>query len=173
MTVPPPTTTRTTEETPPAPPPPKLKDSLPNLPLDANLSALIMNYEGETDAEGRAAGEGKAKFIDGHTYEGKWLNGMMHGVGKYTFADGITYSGDFTYNCITGTGTYVWTDGSTYTGQVKDGLRHGKGVFTGPGGQGVYDGDWFDGKREGEGKLYYNEEKTVYYEGVWKANMRR
>ncbi|GMH84322.1 hypothetical protein TrVE_jg5930 [Triparma verrucosa] len=170
---PPPSTTVVPPSEPVEPPKPKLKEQLQSLPLDANLSKLIMlSYVGEQDEENRADGQGVAKFNDGHIYEGTWKTGMMHGKGKYTFSDGVTYAGQFTYNSITGVGVYTWNDKSTYSGDVKDGLRHGKGVFTAPDGKGMYDGEWVNGRREGEGTIYYNAEKTCYYQGQWKDNVR-
>ncbi|GMH67765.1 hypothetical protein TrLO_g14698 [Triparma laevis f. longispina] len=152
---------------------PKLKDTLDALPLDANLSALIMeSYVGEQDEEGRPDGQGVAKFNDGHTYTGAWKTGLMHGTGTYTFQDGVIYKGQFTYNAITGTGSYTWNDTSSYTGEVKEGLRHGRGVFTAPSGKGVYDGQWSSGVRSGKGIIYYDESKKIYYDGEWKENVR-
>lgn len=57
------------------------------------------------------------------------MHGLLHGKGRFRWTDGTTYKGEFTSNEITGTGTYNWPDGSTYHGMVKNGLRHGQGVY--------------------------------------------
>jgi len=158
---------------PPPPPQPVLKDELAHLPIDAELTELIIkSYEGEKDDDGRFEGKGKAVFVDGNTYEGSFHLGMMHGKGLYTFFDGVVYNGDFFFNKITGSGTYKWPDTSSYTGEVKEGLRHGKGTFISPNQVTTYEGEWVEGKREGMGTIYYDEEKAVYYKGQWLANQR-
>lgn len=41
----------------------------------------------------------------------------------------------------TGAGIYYHANGNKYVGNFKDGMQHGKGVFTWANGA-VYDGDW-------------------------------
>ncbi|KAG9134599.1 hypothetical protein Leryth_000923 [Lithospermum erythrorhizon] len=52
------------------------------------------------------SGKGNLTWITGDSYEGSWLNNMMHGFGVYT-----------------------WNDGSCYIGTWTRGLKDGKGTF--------------------------------------------
>ncbi len=116
--------------------------------------------------------KGTATFRDGHTYTGSMRNGKMHGEGKFTWKDGTVYEGKFRKNEITGYGKYNWPDGTSYVGDVKDGIRHGKGVFTNPKENYKYDGEWKSGLRHGKGTLTYQVEGEpdmfTGYEGSWK-----
>ena len=49
---------------------------------------------------------------------------------------------------------------------MLDGLRHGYGKLTTADSPVTYEGQWHHGKRQGKGVLYYNEDRTTYYEGV-------
>jgi hypothetical protein len=65
---------------------------------------------------------------------------------------------------------YCW-QGASYEGEVSGGLRHGYGRLTISGSPVVYEGQWQQGKRCGRGVLYYNSDKTAYYEGgCWAAS---
>jgi len=55
----------------------------------------------------------------------------------------------------------------TYTGECKKGLAHGKGIARG---FDLYEGSFFKGLPEGEGK--YKWANGSYYEGEWKNGMR-
>lgn len=63
--------------------------------------------------------------------------------------------------------TYTW-QGATFDGEVLDGFRHGYGRLTVAEGSSVmYEGLWQHGKRHGPGGvLYYNADKTAYYQGA-------
>lgn len=73
--------------------------------------------------------------------------------------------------------TYV--DGSTFEGSVNDErMKHGKGVYQWkkPGGEGeeepvvkaTYEGEYWNGKRQGRGKMVFPSGDT--YHGEWKDN---
>lgn len=46
-----------------------------------------------------------------------------------------------------------YNDGSTYDGEWKDGKRNGQGVMKYPSGQ-QYDGEWKNGKKHGRGAVF-------------------
>lgn len=52
------------------------------------------------------SGKGTLTWTNGDSYEGSWLNGMIHGFGVYT-----------------------WSDGGCYVGTWTRGLKDGKGAF--------------------------------------------
>ena len=147
----------------------------PAYPLDPVLVDVItLEYEGEKDAEGHQHGQGSSKFVGGHEYVGEYVQNRMHGKGKYTWADGTVYEGDFVHNVVCGEGVYTWPDGSVYTGSVVNGLRHGTGTFQCQESScpSFYEGSWEDGKRSGEGTIYYNGKRTVHYMGHWANDCR-
>lgn len=59
----------------------------------------------------------------------------------------------------------------SYTGEVHNGLRHGQGIYKcAPPSKVYYDGEWVNGKRQGKGKIFYDE--ISYYEGDWENGVR-
>src|SRR5690606_8035848 len=111
------------------------------------LSLTIKSYSGDYDENSRFTGKGKATFIDGFTYEGTFVDGYMHGEGTIVWDDGLRYEGMIEYNCPNGHGKYIWyqiyrekknliyryrPDQSTYEGEIKNGLRHGTGIYSNP-----------------------------------------
>ena len=61
-------------------------------------------------------------------------------------------------------------DGRYYIGQVKNGLFDGKGIIYYKDGNIQYDGDFIEGKREGNGKRYHI--NGSYYIGEYKNGKR-
>jgi hypothetical protein len=58
-----------------------------------------------------------------------------------------------------------------YKGEkCKDGKRHGQGRCEYPCG-GVYEGDWVEGEKQGQGKWTFTGGKRVY-QGAWEADRR-
>ena len=64
----------------------------------------------------------------------------------------------------------IYEDGEYYIGQFKNGLRHGKGTMYYSNGNIMYEGDWVNDKREGNGK--YIDENSNYYIGQWKNDLK-
>ncbi|NWX36053.1 R10B2 protein, partial [Notiomystis cincta] len=129
------------------------------------------SYEGE-EVDGFYEGEGFICFEGGNTYKGLFSEGCMNGKGTYTWADGVKYEGMFTKNVQTHSGRYTWSDGSVYEGSIKDGLRHGYGVFRSSTHSVSYFGHWCNGKRHGKGIIFYNREQSSWYSGEWVNNVR-
>ena len=50
-------------------------------------------------------------------------------------------------------------------------MRHGQGTMRFSTSEAVYEGQWQQGKRHGQGKLVYNGAGTVYYEGGDQSNL--
>jgi hypothetical protein len=59
---------------------------------------------------------------------------------------------------------YQWGN-IIYEGEVQDGLRHGYGMLSFTDSPVVYEGQWQHGRRHGSGTLYYDADRTAYYEG--------
>ncbi|XP_074867371.1 radial spoke head 10 homolog B [Carettochelys insculpta] len=132
---------------------------------------IVENYEGEK-VHGLYEGEGVAYFQGGSIYRGMFSEGLMHGHGTYIWADGVMYEGNFVKNVQMYNGSYRWPDGSTYEGEVKNGIRHGFGMFKFGSHPVSYIGQWCEGKRHGKGTIYYNCEGTSWYDGDWVNNIK-
>jgi len=65
---------------------------------------------------------------------------------------------------------YIWENGAYYKGQVKNNLPNGKGKKYNPNGKIEYEGDFINGKFEGNGKYIFDDGE--YYEGQWKNGLR-
>lgn len=91
---------------------------------------VIVEYAGPVDEIGLPHGEeGVAKFLDGQTFTGSFVDGQMHGQGLFLWPDSTRYEGEVAHNELTGNGQLFWSNGSHFQGEVKQGLRHGYGVF--------------------------------------------
>ena len=121
-------------------------------------------------------GFGTFYFSNGDRYEGNWVDDKRSGQGTYFFNNGDRFVGQFidgkktdngTYSygvdkkgcisgdCQNGTGKKVFTNG-VYEGQFKNGKFHGKGKYNYPN-KSTYDGDWQDGVKQGKGQyVWYN-----------------
>ena len=121
-------------------------------------------------------GFGTFYFSNGDKYEGNWVDDKRSGQGTYFFNNGDRFVGQFidgkktdngTYSygvdkkgcisgdCQNGTGKKVFTNG-VYEGQFKNGKFHGKGKYNYPN-KSTYDGDWQDGVKQGKGQyVWYN-----------------
>ncbi|XP_048025836.1 radial spoke head 10 homolog B isoform X3 [Megalobrama amblycephala] len=132
---------------------------------------IVERYEGDKCGE-MFHGEGVAYFQGGHIYKGSFSHGLMHGSGEYIWLDGLKYQGDFKCNVPMGHGTYTWLDGSTYEGEIHQGIRHGVGMYKCFKTSTVYRGQWYLGKRQGQGVMYYNQAFTSWYKGDWVNNRR-
>ncbi|XP_014108201.1 PREDICTED: radial spoke head 10 homolog B [Pseudopodoces humilis] len=152
-------------EEPPIQPVPQIHEE----PLLAQV--IIKSYEGELVDE-LYEGQGFMCFEGGNTYKGLFSEGRMTGEGTYTWADGVKYEGTFTKNMLMHNGCYTWNDGSVYEGSIKNGLRHGYGVFRSGTHPISYTGYWCNGKRHGKGRICYDQEQTSWYSGEWVNNVR-
>ena len=89
-------------------------------------------FEGFTDPHtGGANGFGICTFIDGSTYDGNWVQGIMEGIGTITFGTSSPsfhhYTGDWKGNKFEGVGSLVYRYEAKYEGQFKAGKMDGYG----------------------------------------------
>ena len=147
-------------------------------------------YEGEF--KNHRQGKGKYKYSNGNVYNGDWYCGLREGWGSMKYSDGI-YVGEWKKDKREGKGTMTWVRGERagdeyngdwkddeengygkltqeddlyYEGEWKDGYFHGKGIRKYD--DGIYEGDFKYDKRDGQGKMTYNEKYKGVYEGGWK-----
>jgi hypothetical protein len=78
---------------------------------------------------------------------GGWGEIGSSGFGTYYYPDGACRSGTWDgETLLEGEGVLRYPDGSTYDGQIKNNLRHGKGVYTLADGtvqSGIFENDQF------------------------------
>ena len=70
-----------------------------------------------------------------------------------------------TNNLIDNNFTEFYENGDYYVGQSLNGKKHGKGVILDINGNTIYEGDFANDEKEGNGKMIYKE--GYYYIGQW------
>lgn len=102
-----------------------------------------------------------AQLLDGD----KCVKGSCeNGYGKAFFANGDKYIGQWKDGVFHGKGIYTSSDGSRYEGQYLEGTKEGTGTYTYSNGL-KYIGSWSNGSREGFGTLFKG--KKIVYQGYW------
>ena len=86
-------------------------------------------------------------------------------VEEITLGDGEYYRGQVKDEIRHGKGIYTWLNGDHYEGEWKDGFQHGKGIHTWLNGD-RYEGEHKDGFRHGKGFINYADGSR--YEGEFK-----
>lgn len=129
-------------------------------------------------ANNKPNGKGKEVFKNGNTYEGDMVNGLYEGVGKYTQYNGETYTGTYKAGKLDGTikhtlseGTFIeiYSNGQLVSSKKEDvstppltanapevtnecvsgNCVNGKGTIKNK--YYTYEGDFVDGKQQGQG----------------------
>eukprot|EP00932_Pfiesteria_piscicida_P015067 SRR837773.27044.p1 GENE.SRR837773.27044~~SRR837773.27044.p1 ORF type:complete len:246 (-),score=33.84 SRR837773.27044:8-700(-) len=97
--------------------------------------------------------EGEETYEDSSSYRGQLLGGRRHGRGVWS-SDTEHYSGQWLRDQRDGFGKQVWQDGRVYEGQFKAGKFHGHGrmEWRMPAGLMVYEGQYVDDLKEGQGR---------------------
>jgi hypothetical protein len=127
-------------------------------------------YEGSF-VDGVLHGKAKICYPDGSIYEGDIVFGVQTGWGKiYSLHNKYTYEGDFIENVQSGKAAIKYVNGCGYTGEVVDGAPYGIGVMICP--SGTYDGHFVKGNRQGKGKQTWTKGNSYFadaisYEGDW------
>lgn len=110
---------------------------------------------------------GKGRLVsDKVVIEGEWKDKVID-ASCWRGDDGH-YEGRLRNGLFHGQGRRVWNDYKSYEGEWVDGKRQGEGVLTD--GPLVYHGHWFQDERQGRGKCWKLGE--LIYEGEWSHNQR-
>ena len=88
-----------------------------------------------------------------NTYIGLFVGGNFNGHGVMVFCNGDSYNGSFVNNRMKGIGR-LQTASSSFHGNFLHDLRHGPGTEKFSSNE-VYEGEYFLGKRHGEGMLTF------------------
>jgi hypothetical protein len=103
-------------------------------------------------------------------YDGAFNERGQNGKGSFTFGDGSVYTGVFLNGLANGKGKYVGFDGNTiYEGDFKDGRFDGQGVYFYPDGR-FYEGGFSEGTFDGEGKATDADGTAV--SGIWEKGVQ-
>lgn len=97
-------------------------------------------------------------------YEGEFLYGMRHGRGTHTFR-GEAYDGEWKWDQRHGWGELTLPDGSKIQSEWQKGKPHGYTSISDNGGNIIYEGEFYEGKRHGMGRQLF--ERGDAYDGGW------
>jgi hypothetical protein len=106
------------------------------------------------------------------SYNGEFVRDKMHGKGTLVNFKGTkSFTGDFVNDSICGHGvcTIIRTK-HTITGTFRGEFCSGKGVARDAFGTVIYDGDYVDGLKQGEGIMYYANGEV--YTGTFKKELK-
>ncbi|KAL0273834.1 UNVERIFIED_CONTAM: hypothetical protein PYX00_006409 [Menopon gallinae] len=108
-------------------------------------------------------------FQNGVSYEGRVSRRLMDGDGKFFWEDGTTYCGEFVGGTATGFGKFEFPNQDIYEGKVYKGFRHGEGLQVMHESPVMYSGEWWMGKKTGQGLVFYDNPMKVlnFYTGSW------
>ncbi len=125
-----------------------------------------MSYHGDL-VNGLLQGNAVLEDASGERYSGFFVDGMMQGQGTYTDGIGGHYTGAFVDGSIHGEGVYTYFDESKYAGFFKKGTRYGRGKLTYTNGD-LYEGEFSEGFMHGEGRFVFHDSSS--YTGRFEKN---
>ena len=80
---------------------------------------------------GKPNGPGMFRFKNLDTYNGQFVDGLLHGWGTLVFHEtGDRYDGEFARGAMSENGVYTWKNGNCYVGKWKNNKMHGPGAFS-------------------------------------------
>jgi hypothetical protein len=147
---------------------------------DPEIGIRTSVYEGQFKASKKEGKGIMTTFDDDKLYEnfdGTWVNDIKQGhfiLKEYNENEEeiYTYIGEFSHDIMNGYGVAINKRQHTkYAGMFKDNMFHGKGIltfFNHPTFK-EYSGDFFEGRRQGNGTMIYNNMKYI---GTWDHDMR-
>lgn len=116
----------------------------------------------------------KLEESNGDVYDGYWENGNYNGKGVLTRKGGEVYDGEWIGGAFdNGTITYKINNfgGTQSVNIIHDENLNGTGKFAMILENGeIYDGEWYDWKRNGNGTLYSGKNKKIYT-GLWEDDI--
>lgn len=120
------------------------------------------SYEGDWYM-GHWHGHGTIKNSIGDEYTGQVVNDLKEGEGTLNYSDGRVFRGIFREDDAV-KGTLIFPDGAKYVGELRNGNRHGYGVYYFTDGS-RYEGNSVMSVFEGKGKMTWPD--GGWYEGDW------
>lgn len=95
----------------------------------------------------------------------------MHGTGRLTNKNGF-YVGEFSSNQRQGSGFYKFKSGDYYDGEWLNGLRSGNGRLYIKADDKIYEGKFKNNNREGEGRILSGDGIKVLEKGLWRNDVK-
>ena len=123
------------------------------LAVGALFAATAQDFSDECVSGNCISGYGKQVFANGDSYEGNFTMALFNGEGEYVYQDGNICKGQFKDGSFIN-GTVFYVGGNVYTGEIRNGLRHGEGLFTWKNGE-TYYGEWEENLKSGHGTYTY------------------
>lgn len=134
-------------------------------------------------------GKGELVYSEGGKYIGDWVDDVAHGYGCVEYEGGEMYIGEFSYGFKCGNGKLtlpdgdmlygIWKDdklignakmvyhetGNIYLGEFDGAIRSGHGQLLEISTNTIYEGQWINNTRHGEGKIIFPDKS--YAIGQW------
>ena len=117
-------------------------------------------YIGQTDISYEQYGEGTLYTTLGVMYKGTWVRGEFTGWGQYVDQEGNCFEGMFSNGVLNGKGIKISQNGALYIGQFSN--FHKDGIGREETEEHIYEGQYQNDKKKGQGKLSYKNCKDVY-----------
>ena len=118
----------------------------------------------KNEYNGIKTGKGELYLKNGVKYEGIFIDEKLNGLGRYIDEKCICFEGIFKDGVLQGKGTRIQTgdDGykKKYIGELNNYNKEGKGIIICK--NYTYEGDFVNDKKQGKGKLVYNDNGNVY-----------
>ena len=118
-------------------------------------------YKGTVNINLVKNGYGILYYHNGDVYEGNWNNNEFTGYGRYTDSNGLVIEGLFEAFKINTYGEMWMNDNFYYIGAFNDGSRQGKGKESTK--VSDYEGDFYQNKKHGVGKIEYKNVAESYF----------
>lgn len=117
-------------------------------------------YKGTVNINLVKNGYGILYYQNGDVFEGNWNNNEFTGYGRYTNSKGIVIEGLFEAFKLNTYGEMWMDDNFYYIGAFIDGVRQGKGKEYSK--VSDYEGDFYQNKKHGVGKIQYKNVAESY-----------
>ncbi len=121
-----------------------------NKSLSGTASSISSTSAGTSFAS--ASDKNNARKNLRKVYTGNWQRDQRHGLGVYFYPDGTRYEGNFADGLRHGKGTYFMANETVYVGDWVNDRQCGFGTLSSA--TGIYEGQFLNGKREGQGIQY-------------------
>ena len=154
----------------------KIKEVNKPLSFDWSIRMPILNslgtYNGDTNSLGQRNGNGIFNAYNSATYNGNWKDDTPYGNGTAELKEELKYTANWdnnfelpeVYESIFYYKNNVKYEGG-FKGKKNSDNFFGTGILSDEKGNIIYEGEWINGEKNGNGISYYNGKK--YYEGEW------
>ena len=140
--------------------------------LDGDMKMQNGNLYKGTFKNDKIHGYGKLMLTSGIIFEGLFEQGYCSSVGKLMYSNGDIYFGQHKAFVKEGQGKMIYLNGSVYEGGWDQDRKHKRGMMFDKLTGDVYIGEYTDGKRVGHGRMLYFGKMEIY-DGDWSNDRRQ